>query len=109
MMNKKYLLYSIGVVLILIGLLTIPLAVNAEDTITIIVGAKHIEGSGNTANQLFLISTLDGNGYYHVITSDYLVSPGDYYKINVGDTVTLKLKDNGYCELVNKDTDKGWF
>ena len=107
-MNKTYLLYSIGAVLILIGLLTIPLAVNAENTITIPVNAKHIEGSGSSLNPLFLISTTEDNGQYRVITSDYLVSPEDYYKINVGDTVTLKIKNDGYCELVNNET-QGWF
>lgn len=84
--------------------------VNAEDTITITVGAKHIEGTGTSISPLFLISSLDGNGYYSIITNDYPVYFEDYYKISVGDTVTLKVNNDGFCELIDKDTtDKGWF
>ena len=91
--------------LLLIGLLSLTV-VNAA-TVTIKVDAKHIEG--HNQYPLFLLSTTNGNGYYEVIINDYMVHPEDYYNVNVGDTVTLDIKDNGYCEIVNKNSENGWF
>ncbi|WP_405286562.1 hypothetical protein [Methanobrevibacter sp.] len=101
-MNKRIIL-----LLLLLGLLSLTV-VNAA-TVTINVEAKHIEG--NNQYPLFLLSTTTGNGYYKEIASDYMVHAEDYYNVNVGDTVTLDIKDNGYCEIVNKnsETDKWWF
>ena len=96
---------SIILTLLLIGLLSLTV-VNAA-TVTIKVDAKHIEGTGS--DPLFLISTTSGGGYYEEINSDYQVYPEDYYNINIGDTVTFEIKENGYCKIVNKNADNGWF
>ncbi|MBQ2653312.1 MAG: hypothetical protein IJF83_07145 [Methanobrevibacter sp.] len=101
---KKYIILSlIAILFLLIG------CAAAEDTITIKVGCKHISGAEGYSNPMFLISTTDSNGYFNIISADYLVSPEDYYKINVGDTVKLHVKSNGYCDIVNTEESKGWW
>lgn len=78
--------------------------VNAtEDTITVKVDCKHISGNdagGAYGGPLFLISTRNYESSYSYIESDYIVSCDDYYKINVGDTVTLK-PEGRLCHVVN--------
>lgn len=102
---KKFLiiLSVIAILFLMIGV------VAADDTITIKVGCKHITGADGYAEPLFLISTTLGGGYYE-ITADYMVSPEDYYKVKVGDTVTLKVKDNklGLCEIITSENNNGW-
>ena len=99
MMDKRIIL-----IIILIGLLSLSV-VNATQ-VTIKVDVKHIEG--NNQEPLFLLSTTRGNGYFNIITNDYMVHAEDYYNVNVGDTVTLEVK-GAYCEIVNKNNEKGWF
>ena len=105
---RKFLIISLAVAILflMIGV------VAADDTITIEVGCKHIIGADGYSEPLFLISTVECNGYYREISADYRVSPEDYYKVNVGDTVTLKVKDNklGLCEIITSENNNdGWW
>ncbi len=103
---KKFLIIflAIAILFLMIG------TAAAEDTITIQVGCKHITGAEGYSNPIFLISTVEDNGYYHEVSSDYLVHPEDYYKINIGDMVQLKINsETGYCELVNTEEKTGWW
>jgi len=104
---RKFLIISLAVAILFLMIA----AAAADDTITIKVECKHITGADGYADPLFLISTTTGGYYYEMITADYRVSPEDYYKVKVGDTVTLKVKDNklGLCEIVTSENNNGWW
>ena len=102
-MNKLIILtIAIAVMFLMIGTAT------ADDTFTIKVRCKHIEGASGYSSPIFLISTTEGNGYYKEITADYLVSPNDYYHIKIGDTVKLRVSNQGFCEVIEKSDDSWW-
>lgn len=83
----------------------------ADDTFTFTVGCKHITGNaggGTYGGSLYIICDCGGLTGVDNIRAEYLVHPGDYYKIKVGEPVTLKLAGNGYCEL-NDDNEDNWW
>ena len=93
------------VALLLVG------AVNATQ-VTMNVDSKHIigMGSGNkpfppekSINVVYVISERDHSGYDQYIRQEYPVSIQDYYKVQIGQKVTLEIPDNRLeeCKVVN--------
>lgn len=74
--------------------------VAATDTFTITVTDKHIlgnSGGGTYGGPLFILEDNHQNNGM----GDCLIYYKDYYKVHLGDTVTLKAPDEyGYCEII---------
>lgn len=106
-MIKKRLVLILTIITILLCIET----VNAEE-ITIKVDSKHLigMGSGNTPfdnnnwiNVVYVISERNMTGMQdNYIVQEYPVSIQDYYKIKIGQKVTLKVPDSRtkVCEVV---------
>ena len=84
--------------------------VNAEQ-VTIKVDSKHLIGMGNGntpfnydnwINVVYVISERNMNGHNNYIVQEYPVSIQDYYKIKVGQRVTLEVPDSRtkVCKVV---------
>ena len=105
-MTKKRLVLILTIITILLCIET----VNAEE-ITIKVDSKHLIGTGNGntplnyddwINVVYVISERNMAGNDNYIVQEYPVSIQDYYKIKIGQKVTLKVPDSRtkVCEVV---------
>ena len=109
---KNNMKFKICIVLSVFLLLLMIGSVCADDSFTITVTEKHILGNGYSAYSGPLFILTDN----HVSNSigDVLVKSEDYYKIHLGDTVTVSMPDKyGYCNVLKinnqENTDNGWW